>query len=94
VLALEPGAEVVEQVGDPIAERLLPDLPEALDELLAGIVEDLAEAVVGVEDAELLVRGPLVGRRRLAGGALGSLAGEAGLLAQLALELGQALLDV
>jgi hypothetical protein len=94
VLALELGAELVEQVGHPMADRLLAHLAESLDELLAGVGQDLAQAVIGLDVTELLIGRALVGGGRLAGGALGALACEAGLLEQLAFDFGQALLDV
>lgn len=69
--------------------------------LVEAVGEDLAEAVVGLDVAELLVGRSLgalgLGGRRcggLAGGALGALARDAGLLAELALQPGQPLLDV
>jgi hypothetical protein len=69
---------------------------EPVGELVQAVGHDLAQAVVGLDVAELLVGGALaLGRRcRLAGRALGAVAGRAGLLAQFALQIGQALLDV
>jgi hypothetical protein len=64
--------------------------PEPVRELIQAVGDDLPEAVVGLDVAELLVRGPLaLGRRGgLSGGPLGAFAGGPGLLAQLALEVG------
>ena len=80
-----------------MAQGLLARLPESLDELLAGVGQDLAQAVVGLDVAELLVGGTLrLGRggSRPPGGALGLFASDAGLLEELAFDRGQALLDV
>jgi hypothetical protein len=80
-----------------VAERLLTPVAQSLDELLAGVGQDLAQTVVGLDVAELLIgRTLLIGgsRRRLTRRALGPLPGKAGLLEQLALDLGQPLFDV
>jgi hypothetical protein len=58
------------------------------------ISEDLAEAVVGVDVSELLVGCVLVGGGRVAGGAMGPLAGRGGGIAKLALEVGELPLKV
>jgi hypothetical protein len=69
---------------------------EPVGDLVKAVGHDLPEAVVGLDVAELLVGGALAvgGRGGLSGGALGAFANDPGLVAQLAIEVGQALLDV
>jgi hypothetical protein len=85
VIALEPAGEVLEQVCGAVGHRLLAHIAEPTRELLAGVREDLADAVVGLDVSELLVGRPLVVGRSLASRALSLLTRGGCLLAQLPL---------
>jgi hypothetical protein len=73
--------------------------PQPVGDFVEPVGHDLPEAVVGLDVPELLVGGALAprscgGRGGIPCGALGAFAGRPGLVAQLALEVGQPLLDV
>jgi hypothetical protein len=77
-----------------VGDGLLAHVADPARELLAGVGEDLADRVVGLDVPELFVRRPLVVRCRFTGGTLRLLACCGRLLAQLLLEVRDPPLEV